>query len=116
MACATKIKTTEKKFRVLVLQCPDCGEEKYYIVVCDHCGETLEYKETKLLTYGEIKKLLAEGIEINGDLSAIMGEEEDDFDVPSEAKKQTTDDDVELPPLDESELDDLFDSDDFEPL
>lgn len=116
MACATKIKTSEKKFRILVLQCPDCGEEKLYVVLCDHCGETLEYKETRLLTLAEIKKLMSEGTEIHGDINEILGEEADEFSLEGDEKKVSGDSDLEVGALDDSELDDLFDSDDLEPL
>ena len=113
MACANKIKTNEKKFRVLVLQCPDCGEERYYVAICDHCGATLEYKETKHLTLDEIKALQADGIEIYGDINQILTDD-DDFDIPG-TSESTTDGEV-IPPLDDDEMNELFDSDEFGPL
>ena len=121
MACANKnknsSKTLGKKFRVLVFYCPDCGEEKHYVLVCDHCGATLEYKKTLHLSLDEIKVLVKElreeGTDLYGDLDKIL-EDEDDFDI-GEAKVDTAadaDSDF-LPPLDDEELDNL---DDFEPL
>ncbi len=108
MACATKVKNQGKKFRVIVFQCPDCGEEKLYIVVCDHCGETMEYKETKLMTLEEIKQFLSQGGIIHGDVNKIMDDEEIDFEIPSEGS------DEDIPPLGEDEMNEIFD--DMEPL
>ena len=121
MACKTnkrKNKLAEKTFKVLVLQCPDCGEEGNYVVLCNHCGATLEYKETKELTIGEIKGMLADEVTFAGDIKKIMADESDDedFDIPSDSASAVDDSIGIVPPLDDDEMDALFDSDEFEPL
>ena len=103
-----KDKNSSKKFRVLKFMCPNCGEEKYYIIFCDHCGESLEYSGTELLTLEQIQQRIDEGVDIVGadKLLALMDEDID----------MTEDLDSEIGSLDADELDGLFDDNTLEPL
>lgn len=103
-----KIKPVQRRYKVLKLVCDYCGEERYYIIPCPHCGEPLSCKETLSLTADEIQELLAKGNDIEG-LQHIKELADEDF------STDTSDDDLDtdLKGISPDEIDVMFDPDDW---
>ncbi len=103
--CSIK-KNQPRKYKVLKLVCDYCGEEKYYIIPCSHCGEPLRCKETLELTSDQIQELLDKGIEIEG-IQHIKELNVDDF------STQEKDESNDLKGISPDEIDLMFDPDDW---
>ena len=102
---ASDAQTTGRKYKVLKLVCNYCGEEHFVIVACPHCGEPLDYKETLVLEYHEIRDMLDKGIDIEG-LNKFPEFKEDDFSTGESGLDASN-------PLTPEDIDALFDSEDW---
>ncbi len=103
-----KIQAVQRKYKVLKLVCDYCGEERYYIIPCPHCGEPLSCKETLSLTADEIQELIAKGNDIEG-LQHIKELSEEEFSTEEKAEL-----DSDLKGISPDEIDVMFDPDDWD--
>ncbi len=98
-------KVVTRKYKVIKLSCEYCGEEKYYIIPCPHCGEPLSCNTTLEMSLDEIQELLAKGVDIDG-LQHIKELGEDDSFNPNEPTE-------DLKGISPDEIDMMFDPDDW---
>ena len=55
------------RFHVIKLKCNYCGEERYIVFFCEHCGENMTVAEVLDLTFDQLKELMRhENVEFYG--------------------------------------------------
>ena len=95
-------KKREIKLPVIVLECPNCGEEVYMLMQCKHCGSVLEFKHVKRMSRRQIEEAVGKGTHFEGDYKKILKQVQDTSNIDGL--------DADIVPLDENEVDTLDDS------
>jgi len=99
----TKKPAPIKPYNVIVLECPHCGEEKYYILSCEHCGAegAMRFKEQRLMSKKELEEFYDQtNGEISGDIRTILRSDDDDD------KGDVSTPDADIPPFTEEDMTD----------